>query len=299
MRTYAFDSTILNTLQNCGRKVKMEFIDNWRPSEKAEALEKGDLLHQMFATYYRGKKNGRTKGDIEHATLIAEAVAKAREASIPMSLSAAAVEEDIKQFKENIIYWQRDGWKVLEVEQSFSKVLYERPDTSEREGIRILYEGIIDLIVEHPSPHGIYIVDHKSASRKANPNKLSNQFMGYCWCLDMNQIIINKIGFQKTLPAAERFQRLFISYERELLKEWVQQAVYWAHVLVGYIDNNYFPPNFTSCDKYSGCIFQQVCGTIPQVRDFKLQSFYYQGEPWSPHTRDKKIVPLKEEDVDA
>jgi hypothetical protein len=212
-----------------------------------------------------------------------------------MALSQAMVEEDIRQFRENILYWQRDGWKILEVEQSFSKVLYERPDAPGKEVIRILYEGIIDLIVEHPSPAGIYVVDHKSASRKSTPAKTSNQFMGYCWSLGMNQIIINRVGFQKTLPASERFQRLFISYENELLKEWVQQAVYWAQVLASYMDNNYFPPNFTSCDKYAGCIFQQVCGTIPQVRDFKLQSFYYQGEPWSPHTRDKK--PLEDEDA--
>lgn len=285
------DSTILNTLQNCGRKMKMEFIDNWRPTEKAEALEKGDLLHQMFAHYYRGRRAGLTKQDQTHAVLIAEAMAKARDASVPMALSQDTVEEDIRQFKENILFWQRDGWEVLEVEQSFSKVLYERPDTPEREGLRVLYEGIVDLIVEHPSPRGTYIVDHKSASRRSNPTKLSNQFMGYCWALDKNQVIINRVGFQKTLSAEERFQRVFLAYESQLIKEWVQQAIYWAHVLVSYIDRDYFPPNFTSCDKYAGCIFQQVCGTIPQVRDFKLASFYYKGEPWSPHTRDKRLLP--------
>jgi hypothetical protein len=119
--------------------------------------------------------------------------------------------------------------------------------------------------------------------------------MGYCWALNMNQVIINRVGFQKTVSAQDRFQRIFLSYERELIKEWVQQAVYWGHILAGYIDKDYFPPNFTSCDKYAGCIFQQVCGTIPQVRDFKLQSFYYQGDPWSPHTRDKKKEEVEED----
>lgn len=297
MREIALDSTILNTLQQCGRKMDMEFIKNWRPTEKAEALEKGDLIHQMFAHYYRGRKAGRTAEDQAHALLIAEAMSRARDASVGMSLSQATVEEDVRQFKENILFWQRDGWKILEVEEPFSEVLYERPDEPGREGIRILYEGIIDLIVEHPSPHGIYIVDHKTASRRGNPQKLSNQFMGYCWALNMNQVIINKVGFQKTLSASERFQRLFVQYERDLIREWVQQAIYWAQVLIGYMDQNYFPPNFTSCDKYGGCIFQQVCGTIPQVRDFKLQSFYYQGEPWSPHTRDKMLK--EEEDAEA
>jgi len=264
------------------------FVDNWRPTEKAEALEKGDLMHKMLAHYYRGKKEGLTKADKSHAILIAQAIAEGRKEALPMQLSIMTAEEDIRQFKENILYWQRDGWRILDVERSFSKVLYERPDTPEREGLRILYEGIIDLVVEHPSPHGIYVVDHKTSSRRAEARKLSNQFMGYCWALGMNQVIVNKIGFQKTLSASERFQRQFLSFERELIKEWVQQAVYWVHVLVGYIEQDYFPPNFTSCDKYSGCIYEQVCSSIPQVRDFKLQSHYYQGDPWSPHTRDNK-----------
>jgi hypothetical protein len=296
MRTIALDSQILNTLQSCARKLKFEFIDNWRPTEKAEALEKGDLIHKMFAHYYRGKMAGRTKDDVSHAVLIAAAIAEARQEAIPMSLSAATVEEDIRQFKENVLYWQNDGWNILEIEQPFSKTLFERADTPEREGIRIIYEGIIDAVVEHPSPYGKYIVDHKTASRRAEPNKLSNQFMGYCWALGMNQVIINRIGFQKTLSASERFQRLHIQYDKEIIREWVQQAVYWAHVLAGYIDQGYFPPNFTSCDKYAGCIFQQVCKSVPGVRDFKLQSFYYQGETWSPLTRDKH---LKEPESDA
>lgn len=297
MRTIALDSQILTGIQNCGRKTKFDFIDHWRPTTKAEALEKGDLLHKMFAYYYRGKRDGLTKDDMSHATLIAGAIAQGREAAREMEIGVLTVEEIISVFKQNILHWQRDGWKVLEVEQSFSKLLFERPDEPGREGLRILYEGIIDLVVEHPQPHGIYIVDHKSQSRKWDPFKLSNQFMGYCWALEMNQIIINNVGFQKTLPNDQRFTRKHVSYERDLIREWVQQAIYWTHVLVGYMDQGFFPPNFTSCEKYSGCIYQQVCTTIPQVRDFKLESFYHKGEPWSPHTRDAKEAKESGEEV--
>lgn len=296
MKTIALDSQILNTVQMCGRKTDMEFIQNWRPTEKAEALEKGDLMHQMFAHYYRGKKEGKTRDNSSHAMLIAEAISRAKTAAIPMSLSQAQVEEDIKQFKENILYWQRDGWEILEVEQPFSKILYERPDTPEKEGLRILYEGIIDLVARIPSPAGIYIVDHKTASRRSNPFKLSNQFIGYAWALGVHQVVINRVGFQKSLEAKERFQRLYQPYEKEIIKEWLRDTTYWVHVLIGYINQNYFPPNYTSCDKYSGCIFQQVCGAIPQIREFKLQSHYYKGEPWSPHTRDRK---REEEEIET
>lgn len=46
MRTVAVDSQILNTLCACPRKADLEFLKNWRPTEKAEALEKGDLMHR-------------------------------------------------------------------------------------------------------------------------------------------------------------------------------------------------------------------------------------------------------------
>jgi hypothetical protein len=286
MRTIALDSQILNTLQACGRKVDLEFLRNWRPTEKAEALEKGDLMHRMLAHYYRERKKGRTKDPNQHSLVVGEAIELGRRAASTMDISVSTSEEDIRQFKENILFWQADGWEILEVEQPFSKVIYEREDKPGREGLRILYEGVIDLVVVNPSPYGVFIVDHKTSSRRGNVSKLSNQFMGYSWAMSVNSVIINKIGFQKTLAAKDRFNRLYLQYEREVLKEWVRNTIYWVHVLVGYVDQNYFPPNFTSCDKYSGCIFKDVCESIPQVREFKLQAHFYEGKPWSPHTRD-------------
>lgn len=302
MRTIALDSQILNTVQACARKVNFEFIQNWRPTEKAEALEKGDLMHRMLAHYYRAKLEGRT--DINVA--IEEAVELAHVASINMDLNESTIDENIMQFKAYCLYYQNDGWKPLEVERPFSKVLYRREDevvwrvgdvvateqtpnavkTVLSEGLQILYEGVIDLIAD--TPHGIFVTDHKTASRRSTPSKLSNQFMGYCWATESFNFIVNRIGFQKTLAASERFQRPFLSYNKQILDEWAQNAIYWTKMLVHYIDTGFFPPNFTSCDKYSGCIFQKVCESIPEVREFKLVSNFYVGEPWSPHTRDAK-----------
>jgi hypothetical protein len=300
MRTIALDSQILNTVQACARKANLEFLQNWRPTEKAEALEKGDLMHRMLAHLYRARMKQRT----DLGKVIEEAIEIAHVAAVDMSLTDSTVDENTKQFKEYAIHYQNDGWKPLEVERPFSKVLYRREDevvwrvgdvvategtpgaqgTVVKEGLQILYEGVIDLVAD--TPHGIFVVDHKTASRRSTPTKLSNQFMGYCWATGSYNFVVNRIGFQKTLSVNERFQRPFLSYNKQILDEWAQSAIYWTKVLVGYIDTGYFPPNFTSCDKYSGCIFQGVCEAIPEVREFKLQSNFYVGEPWSPHTRD-------------
>lgn len=302
MRTIALDSQILNTVQACARKANFEFLQNWRPTEKAEALEKGDLMHRMLAHYYRARQAQRT----DYSKVIDEAMDVARHASVDMDLNESTVEENMKQFKCYALHYQNDGWRPLEVERPFSKVLYQRDDeviwrvgdviateatpgatsTLVKEGLRILYEGVIDLITD--TPHGIFVVDHKTASRRSTPTKLSNQFMGYSWATGSYNFIVNRIGFQKTLKEEDRFQRPFLSYNKQILAEWAQSAIYWTKVLVGYIDTGYYPPNFTSCDKYAGCIFQGVCEAIPEVREFKLQTNFYVGEPWSPHTRDKE-----------
>jgi len=301
MRTIALDSQILNTVQACARKVNYEFLQNWRPTEKAEALEKGDLMHRMLAHYYRARMENRT----DTANVIQESAEIALKASVDMELSQSTVEENIMQFKSYALFYSNDGWRPLEVERPFSKVLYRKDDeviwrvgdtiategtpgatgTVVREGLQILYEGVIDLIAD--TPHGIFVVDHKTASRRSTPSKLSNQFMGYSWATGSYNFVVNRIGFQKTLKESERFQRPFLSYNSQILKEWAENAIYWTRALVGYIDTGFFPPNFTSCDKYSGCIFQKVCEAIPEVREFKLQTNFYIGEPWSPHTRDK------------
>src|SRR5204862_6305778 len=64
------------------------------------------------------------------------------------------------------------------------------------------------------------IVDHKSSSRRGTPSGLDNQFLGYCWALDVNNLVINKIGFQKTLKNEDKFERHVKSYSKELLDEW-------------------------------------------------------------------------------
>lgn len=289
MRTVALDSQVANTIMACGRKFKLEHIQNFRPHQKAEALEKGDLMHRMLAHYYRQKIDKRT--DI--GMVVQEAMDIGRRASVEMDISMSTVEEDIKQFIAYCDYYHNDGWEPLLVEQPFSKVLYKREDETEwrngellvkREGLTILWEGIIDLVAV--DPHGEkWVVDHKTASRRGVVSPLSAQFMGYSWFTALD-VIVNKIGFQKTLDEKERFKRHPLHYQSGSIREWQESIVYWVHVAMDYVDKDYFPPNWTSCDKYNGCIFKGVCEKIPEVRDFKLASFYYKGEPWSPYTRD-------------
>lgn len=287
------DSQILNTVMSCGRKTKLEFKLNLRPHKKAMALEKGDLIHRMLHPYYYGrianpKPHHLMVGDNPHPyakfigmpfkELVDTCCEIGRLASFDMDLEPEYRNECIKQFREYAFHFAGDGWISLEVEQPFSRTLYED------EQLIILYEGIVDLMAD--GPLGRIVVDHKSASRRENPSDLSNQFMGYCWALDSARLIVNRIGFQKTLSAGERFQRIVMNYPEGRINEWQYWAVYWLKVYAFYAENDVWPPNYTSCDKYSGCIFQQICTRIPEAREYTMQTKYKIVEPWSPYTRD-------------
>src|SRR5579862_2403867 len=46
------DSQILSSIQNCARKTELHFIKHIEPEIKAEALEKGELIHIPLEIYY-------------------------------------------------------------------------------------------------------------------------------------------------------------------------------------------------------------------------------------------------------
>lgn len=271
----AVDSQKLNAIQNCMRKFNYTFGDfSLEPLIKADYFERGDLLHRMLQMYYtlrihrnRWQANGKT-----HADIVDSCVKWGRFAALKMSLALEEVELVVKAFREYCTFYANDGWdRILFVEQTGSKVMFEDSD------LVILYEVKIDLGIQLTNVP-VIPVDHKSASRRGAPGDLSNQFMGYCWALDCNNIIINKVGFQKTLASEEKFQRHTLSYSNDQLEEWRDNAIWWIRFALGCVQEKFFPPNFTSCDKYAGCQFQEVCKASKSIREFKLKSLFENRE---------------------
>jgi hypothetical protein len=200
-------------------------------------------------------------------------------ASKEMELSTADIAENILQYRQYALYYQQDGWAPIEVEQPFSKLLFES------DKVRVIYEGIIDLVTQ--TPGGLAIADHKTSKMRKQPFLLSTQFMGYSWAMNIPHVVVNKIGFQKTLSPKERFNRFRMPYQKAHIEQWKRDAIYYSHLLISWMDQGYFPMNYTSCDKYGGCIFQPVCASIPEVREHKLAMLYRDEKPWSVHTRDE------------
>jgi hypothetical protein len=90
---------------------------------------------------------------------------------------------------------------------------------------------------------------------------------------------------QVLLEKPNSFQRGFTYRTDDQLDEWLVDLRYWLHTAETYATANYWPQNDTSCDKFGGCKFREVCSKSPQVREQYLKSTFDKLEPderWNP-----------------
>ena len=275
-RIIVIDSQRLDAIQSCMYLYKLRFGGGpSTPQQTPDYFERGGLLHRMLESYYKIKKY-RSRWELNkktHADVVESCIIIGRTTATKMSLDIAEIETVIDTFRQYTTHWENDSWyDVLAIEQVGSRVLFES------EEIVILYESKVDLILKLNG--SVVPVDHKSSKSRRDPNYLANQFKGYCWILGVNSIIVNEIGFQRTLKATEKFRRHTLSYSASVLEEWKQNTTWWVLDAVKKIDTETYPMNFTSCDKYSGCMFKSICQADPEVREYKLKSLFAVTDKW-------------------
>lgn len=289
-RILTIDSQILNTFQGCAYKAKLAFKDNVRTVERAEALDNGLLMHDMLEVYYSLQLDNFTF-DTENWRKILDAglgipesrdrdkikdfaVQCGRFFSTKMDLPSDKIEECIFQFKAYADYFRHDSWHPIYVEKVGSKVMFES------ESLKLIYTFKIDLVAEQGKI--IAPFDHKTGQRRHSPTSMSNQFIGYCYGLNTNNIVINKIGFQKTLAPSQRFNRFILTIDDQRIEEWIKNTIWWSHQIVEAEESGYWPQNLTTCDKYSGCPYTPICETDPESRLYKIERDFQIGETWDP-----------------
>jgi hypothetical protein len=266
-RIFVLDSQRLDAIQSCAYLYHTKFVSNLVPVNTPLYLERGGLIHEMLCTYYKLKKYRHRwqQNHTTHADIVQICVNVGRYKANKLKMDISEVEETIYIFMQYTDHWENDSWNdIAAVEQVGSKILYED------DNLIILYEVKIDLII---SLQGKLIpIDHKSSSSRREPNHLSNQFKGYCWFLESNNIIQNEIGFQKTVKPVDKFRRHVISFASSIIEEWVTNTIFWVNLQIGMNDNGISPRNYTSCDKYSGCELKHICMADPgEYREFKIR----------------------------
>jgi hypothetical protein len=291
----SFDSQNLNAIQACPRKAQLQFIENLQPQTKAPALEKGSLLHNVMeiadgligncanfesdtwialseaGLFNLSSSNDLTQGIREEKVNFALEAGKFFASKLAIDSETAS--SVLYQAKEYYEFYKSDPWSTLCVEEVATRIIYETDE------VQVLYSGKIDRVVEQGMIHAP--MDHKSSERRQDPSSLSNQFIGYCWLLGMNHIIIDKIGFQKTLKPVERFQRYILTIDDQRIKEWEENTIWWIKSYwENHLKTGHFPMNLTSCDKYGSCTYSSICESNPEGREWKKERDFIIGEVW-------------------
>lgn len=239
----------------------------------AHALDRGTLLHLILAKYYTLKMEGTSEADA-----IELAVQKGKEDSLEIEgLFPHECNEVYFQFREYCRYYSEieDKYYPIAIEQTFFKIIYED------DNLIIALQGIIDYLGKYIGSDLKIVMDHKGVSKRENYTKLRNQFRNYALAAEADTVVVNKVGFQKTLPPEERFSRQIITYSQDELDEQVEMIIADGKEMLICMQAEYYKPNYTSCDKWGGCQFREnFCEARPDVRPYRIGTHFVVGKKW-------------------
>lgn len=288
----AIDATMLTALMECPRKMDLRINKSMVPiSGKANSLECGSLVHAILEWFNKSIIAGKSRTDA--ITIGFAAGHEYRDGYKESNLYITdptetglinTPEESDKKYtgwknvletmEEYFDHYKNDSWTVLAAEETRSFIIYEDDD------LRILWKAKYDQISDTPT--SILPIDHKTMKQRRDSVSLNNQFMGQCLTLRVRQLMINKIGFQTSLKANEKFTRVFMPYSTDRLAEFANEVVpYYVRMYIAYHNAEYWPPNFTSCDgKYGYCNMKQICEHDRNTRDEAIRINFIKGKEW-------------------
>lgn len=153
----------------------------------------------------------------------------------------------------------------------------------------IIFSGHLDRLVEYSN--NIYIQDQKTTATTITPRYFSNYnpdtqitgmypFAGRAvFKLPVKGVMIDAaqiaVGFS-------RFERGFIFVDDASLDEWYDDSMELILRTQEMTRANHFPRNRSSCSKYAGCQFRNVCSKSPAVRGQFLKADFEKGDRWDP-----------------
>jgi hypothetical protein len=266
------DASKFDTFRMCERKYHNRYNRLRVPTTKAAPLDRGTLVHLAAEIYYEEIR----KGVVFHDATT-KALSAVRSAGVDTDLEVDDILRVIEVMEEYFDYWRvaDQRFQIVEVEQPFMYMLHET------EHWRFFLSGKIDLIISD-NQYTNLPVDHKSYDRSYPTSRMSNQFKNYVNALKSNYLLVNKIGFQKTLPAHEKFSRIPLSYDKQYLDQWKRNVVAVVNHYVDCVRDDYWPMNETSCDKFNRkCEYHDVCDSSgEEAAEYKMMTMYIDGEEW-------------------
>jgi len=268
------DASKYDMFRLCEARYNYTYNLNIRQAKgKAHQLDRGTLCHVGNEVYYEILKQGGRYEDAVNASL-----SKIKEAGVILTdLDSDEIIRIVNIMEEYYDYWRvaDQMFQIVAVESPFMYQLYSDDE------VGIYMSGKIDLIVSD-NKYTSLPYDHKSQDRFYEINHMSNQFKNYCMASKSEQLIVNRIGFQKSFKSEGRFKRVPVSYDAIALEEWKNNVVTSVMHYINCVAEGKWPMNETSCDKYNRqCEYYDICDAsgLP-AKNYKISSDYIVVPEW-------------------
>jgi len=294
------DASMFTSYMACARL--FNFVYNMQLIDidgKGNSLEAGSIAHAILEIFYTNLINGFSRSLSIAAGMTAgeeyyfgcldckqSKCIKHKKSDPYLGCKNVPMESDkyevgynwiVKTMEEYFQHTMSDPYIPLESESVKGKVLYEDDE------IRILWKAKIDVIVTNSNMKPTSM-DHKTRKIDRKMGDINNQFMGQCLIMGTNNVIVNKIGWQKSLKPAEKFVRETMSYTYDRLAEWKNETLpTYVYKFLHSIDLDRWDPNNTHCEnRYGFCDFYEVCRVDRSLREGKLKELFMVGPKWDP-----------------
>lgn len=315
----AVDSTSLGEFKTCPRKYYYSILLGYAPKGENIHLAFGLAVHASLERYHHARAQGAGHEDALDATL-AWAL---QETWDPALRKAKAIFQSdpnknrftlIRTLVAYLDHYQNDALvtTVLASGKPAVELSFTFPSgyASRLTGEEIAFCGHLDRLGQLNDQN--YIADAKTTKHGLDPRFWQqfaphNQFGLYDLA---GSVVLDEptrglvVDGMQILVGESRFGRQIISRDDRQRREWHNAAMWWlvrmedcAEALVG-IDNHNenspealhddpalaYPMNDTSCDRFGGCLFREVCSRTPGARQGWLDANYTK-RVWDPLQR--------------
>lgn len=309
---YAWDSTSLGWAQDCLRKYQYLMIEGWEPMTKSVHLLFGGWYAMALEHYHKHRAHGMNEDDalceVVHESLIATCEYQVgHENGEPTFIYGNELQPDhtvlgyrpwesnhAAKTRENLIrsivwyvdqFGDDDPLTTVTLASGEAAVEYSfRMELSDD----LIYCGHIDRLVEYNGD--VYVQDQKTTGSTITPRYFAqfdpnSQMSGYTLA---GQIIYSAPVKGVIIDAAQiavgftRFERGFTFRTEAKLEEWLESAKHHIRIAQEATRQGFFPMNPSSCDKYGGCMFRDICSKSPEVRPQFLKGHFTKRKQWNP-----------------
>ncbi len=283
---YAWDSTSLTLVQDCLWKYRAVMLEGWRKVDKSPHLSFGGWYASALEHFHKHLALGD-----DRETALRKIVREALESTWTEDGPWQSTHNT--KTRENLIrsiIWYAEFFNPDPLE---TVILSDgRPAVEYSFALEIddglVYSGHIDRLVRYGDD--VYVQDQKTTGGTIGSYYFDGfdpdiQMSGYTfaaktiWPGPIKGVIIDAaqiaVGFT-------RFERGFTFRTNAKLEEWYADTLYWIATARTAYQHDYWPRNRTSCGKYGGCQFRQVCQRSPEVRPQFLKADFVQGKQWNP-----------------